>query len=216
MNLPQLFRSYELSANRADEAFLKMENEHPACIKCELYCSDCCHAVFGLFMIEAAYIQHHFSKLDSQVRRKALLRGDEADRDLRRLEQKLRRYKDDPRMSTVIMAKERIRCPLLDETQQCVLYPHRPVTCHVYGIPTAIQGKARVCGKTAFKGEKSYPLFDLDSVHRDLFALSKELLESAGNKDLDRASFLISVSKAINTPLEDLLNETLEESGRNR
>jgi len=33
MNLPQLFRSYELLANRADEAFLKMENEHPACIK---------------------------------------------------------------------------------------------------------------------------------------------------------------------------------------
>lgn len=210
MNLTQLFRSYELLTDRADEAFLKMEADYAACTRCEIHCSDCCHAVFGLFIIEAAYIAEHFGGLDAAVRKESLIRGDQADRDLRRLEQKLRRYEDDPQMSTLILAKERIRCPLLDETQRCVLYAHRPITCRVYGIPTAIRGKARVCGKTGFKKGESYPIFDLDDVYRNLFALSQDLLQEMKCKDLERASFLISVSKTIGTPVESLLKEACQ------
>jgi len=53
------------------------------------------------------------------------------------------------------------------------------------------------------KGEQ-YPVFDLDSVYRDLFTLSNELLEEAGDKDVERASLLISVSKALKTPIQEL------------
>lgn len=205
MNPTQLFGSYELLMDRADTAFRKMQEEHGTCIRCERYCSDCCYAVFGLFLIEAAYIEQHFGQLDSEVKRETLLRCDDSDRDLRILEKRLQAHQDDPQMSSYALARERIRCPLLDDNLECVLYPYRPITCRVYGIPTKIQGKARVCGKAGFKKGETYPAFDLDGVYGDLFALSKELLKEAGDDDLDKASFLISVSKAINTPFEDLI-----------
>ena len=208
MKHSQLFHSYEFLVNRADASFRKMEKEHGTCIKCERHCSDCCHAVFGLFLIEAAYIKQHFDLLDSKECQEALLRCNNMDRDLKRLDVKLQTHEDDPQMQAYIMAKERIRCPLLGEEQDCILYPFRPITCRVYGIPTKIHGKAHVCGKAGFKKGEHYPAFDLDGVYKNLFALSKELVDSAGSKDSDKASLLISVSKAINTPLDYLIHET--------
>jgi hypothetical protein len=70
-----------------------------------------------------------------------------------------------------------------------------------------IQGKAHACGNAGFKDGESYPSFNLDEVQRELYLLSRELLDRAGRKDLERASLLISVSKAIKTPFKDLINE---------
>lgn len=207
MKLAQLFRSYDLLVDKADEAFKRMEKEHRDCIKCEPHCADCCHAVFGLFLIEAAFLKQHFDQLDGEEIREALLRCDDMERALKRLEIRLQKHEDDPQMQAYVMAQGRIRCPLLNENQDCILYPYRPITCRVYGIPTKIHGKARVCGKAEFKNGESYPTFDLDAVYRDLFNLSEELLKSEKQGDSEKASLLISVSKAINTPLEVIINE---------
>jgi hypothetical protein len=86
---------------------------------------------------------------------------------------------------------------------------HRPITCRVYGIPTKVQGKARVCWKADFKKDERYPVFDLDGAYRELYFLSTELLKGAG-EDTEKASLLISVSKAITTPLKYLLRQKLE------
>ena len=64
-----------------------------------------------------------------------------------------------------------------------------------------------MCWKAGFKKDERYPVFDLDGVYRELFFLSAEILKSAGKDDSERASLLISVSKAITTSLEDLLRE---------
>jgi len=207
MKSTQLFRSYELLVDKGDEAFRRMEKEHGDCIKCELHCADCCHAVFGLFLIEAAFLKQHFDQLDGEEIREALLRSDDMERALKRLEIRLQKHEDDPQMQAYVMAQERIRCPLLNENQDCILYPYRPITCRVYGIPTKIHGKARVCGKAEFKKSESYPAFDLDGIYRDLFNLSKELLNSGEHGDPEKASLLISVSKAISTPLEEIIDE---------
>lgn len=203
MNLTQLFRSYELLVDKADQAFHEMQQKYGECIRCERHCSDCCHAVFGLFSIEAAYLKQNFDQLGKEEIKTALLRCNEADRALKQLEKMLQSYRDDPNMQAYAMAREKIRCPLLDDNQECILYSRRPITCRVYGIPTKIQGKARVCGRSGFKKGESYPAFDLDEVQRELYLLSKKLL--AGNAE--KASLLISMSKAISTSLEDLINE---------
>jgi Fe-S-cluster containining protein len=207
MHLPQLLRSYELLADRADRSFETMVQEQGESVKCRQGCSDCCHAVFGLFLIEAAYVQNHFQRLDPEVQKASLLRCNEMERGLRRLEKKMQLHQEDPQMQNYIMAAERIRCPLLDEEQDCVLYTHRPITCRVYGIPTRIHGKARVCGRSGFQAGEPYPAFDLDGVYRSLYGLSLELLESGGDKDAEKASLLISISKVITTPLELLIRE---------
>jgi hypothetical protein len=112
-------------------------------------------------------------------------------------------------MQAYTIARERIRCPLLDEQNECILYHRRPITCRIYGIPTKIQGKARVCGKTGFKDNGPYPTFDLDGAYHDLYTLSRELLMDLGIDPSDRASLLISISKTIRTPLDELLHEDL-------
>jgi len=205
-----LFQSYELLVDKADAAFQEMQKEHGSCIKCEAHCSDCCQAVFGLFLIEAGYLKEHFDKLTDEEKKAALVRCKQAEKSLERLQKLLQAHEDDPQMKAYIMSRERIPCPLLNEHQECILYMYRPITCRVYGIPTKVQGKARVCWKSEFKKDERYPVFDLDRVHRELYFLSAELLKAAGEDNPERASLLISVSKAITTPLQDLLRQKLE------
>ena len=210
VNLTRLLKSYELLVDKADSAFQKMIKEHGPCIKCERHCSDCCHAVFGLFLIEAAYLKQHFDRLESKAVREALLRCNDTERAIKRLEIMQQRYEDDPRMQAYVLSRGRIRCPLLDEKQDCILYAHRPITCRVYGIPTKIQGLARVCGRAGFEKGESYPTFDLDGLYRDLHDLSKELLNSVKKGNPEKASLLISVAKAISTPHNELIHEVFE------
>lgn len=205
MSLDQLFRSYEFLSDRADIAFDQIQASHPDRIRCTRGCADCCHAVFGLFLIEAAYLKEHFGKLPGAVQRETLLRCREMDRRLKRLEVKLRLHEEEPGMQGLVLAQERIPCPLLNEHLDCVLYTHRPVTCRVYGVPTRVRGKGRVCGLSGFEGGQPYPVFDLDGAHRELHVLSRELLRLWPGSDPGRAALLVSVSKALTAPLEVLV-----------
>jgi Fe-S-cluster containining protein len=204
-----LFQSYELVADKADAAFQEVQKAHGSCVKCEPHCSDCCHAVFGLFLIEAGYLKEQFDKLNDEEKRAALSRCELAEKSLERLQNMLREHEGDPQMQAYIMSRERIPCPLLNEGQECILYLSRPITCRVYGIPTKVQGKARVCWKAEFKKDERYPVFDLDGAYRELYFLSTELLKGAGEDNPEKASFLISVSKAVTTPVKDLLRQKL-------
>jgi Fe-S-cluster containining protein len=205
MALDNIFNHYEDLVRKADASFHRMETEYGECMGCRIHCSDCCHALFGLFLVEAAHMQEHFQKLPEGERNAAFLRAGEADRELKKLEVKLQRYGHDPQMRALTLARERVRCPLLDQNDECILYPHRPITCRVYGIPTSIQGKVRVCPAAGFKAEETYPVFDLDGVYKALYQLSKEILVERGAEDLEKASLLVSVSKALKTPAEEIL-----------
>jgi Fe-S-cluster containining protein len=207
--IPSRFlQTYESLTSEADKAFQSMHKEHTSAMQCERHCSDCCHAVFGLFLLEAVYLKHYFDQLDSGEKEDVLQRGEQARKAQQNLEQKLYASRHNPEKQTYILAMERIRCPLLNDDQDCVLYPHRPVTCRAYGIPTRIHGKWRVCGKTGFsQQETKTAVFDLDGVYRNLHGLSKELLKSLGGKDPDKASLLISVSKALSISTKELMRE---------
>jgi Fe-S-cluster containining protein len=207
-----LFQRYELLVARADQAFHEMQKDYGSHITCELHCSDCCHAIFGLFLVEAAYLQQHFNRLPRKEKQAALLRGQRWDKEYRELEERLKVHAHDSQMVSHSLGRERIRCPLLTGRRECILYAYRPITCRVYGIPIVIQGKAHACGKAGFKSGDYYPSFNLDEVQRELHLLSRELLEGEGKKDLGSALLLISVSKAIQTPLKDLIRKDLHTS----
>ncbi|MHB1041981.1 MAG: YkgJ family cysteine cluster protein [Eubacteriales bacterium] len=202
----KLFQEYEALAAEADQAFLKMSEKFGAEIKCETGCADCCHSVFGLFLIESAYLNYHVGSMDEESRREAVSRGDESDRELEEVQKKLLAYDHDLEMKARAMAAERVRCPLLGEDDKCALYPFRPVTCRVYGIPAIIGGMVRACWKCGYEEEKDYPAYNLDGVYRKLYRLSQRLLEEAGRQDIERASLLVSVSQSIRTPVEGLFD----------
>jgi Fe-S-cluster containining protein len=216
MKTEQLFRDYEYLVDEAEEAFHRVAEEHESCIKCDLHCSDCCHAVFGLFLIEATYLRKHFEQMKDKAMQEAFARCERADKEMEKLQKMLETFEDDPQMQQYTLARERVRCPLLDDQDECVLYHRRPITCRLYGIPTRIQGKARVCGKSGFKQGEKYPVFDLDTMYSKLYVLSRELVEDAGQEDTEKASLLISVAKAIRTPVYDLIKNTFESSGEDK
>ncbi len=208
MKTEPIFRNYELLADRAEQAFRKIAEAYPQEVKCELHCDDCCHAVFGLFLIEAAYLKYHFDRLGPEAIREAILRCSDAERALRRLEVKLQRHEDDAEMQSYVFAMERVRCPLLNDNKECALYEHRPITCRVYGIPTRVNGRTRACSKCAFEKDKSYQGFDLDQAYRELFLLSQEFLRAHGKGDPEKAGLLISVPRVLTSPVELIISET--------
>ena len=208
MDFSYLFEPYDRLVSRADKSFERIAGEYPDCIACKPGCADCCHAVFGLFLIEAVFLKHDFDQLDEEEKQAALKRGLAAEKELKTLERTLEEFKDDPRMSAYSMARARIRCPLLSDENTCILYPYRPITCRIYGIPTMIQRVPRICGSTGFKKDQEYPIFNMDGVQKELFQLSKDLLTNEGNDAADeRASLLISLPKIIRTPIDDLVSE---------
>ncbi len=193
----RLFEEYEKLATGADRAFQKVQQEHDACVKCEAGCSDCCNAVFGIFPIEAMYLNRHFGDLGEEAKQQALKQGEIADRELLEMQKQLERCGDDQDGINRVMAGTRVRCPLLTEEQKCLIYDHRPVTCRAYGIPTRVGGKARACWKAGFESGKTYPVFDLDAMYRELYRLSGEALQMAGETDPEKAGLLVSISQAI-------------------
>jgi len=205
MMVTPLFEKYEVLVATADLAFREMRSQYPSCVKCEPLCSDCCHAVFGLFLIEAAYLRSQFEKLDRKERRQAVSRAARAEKEMGRMVSTAQKGGDP--QGSYPLEKARVRCPLLNEVDECVLYQYRPITCRVYGIPTAIQGKAHVCWKAKFEKEKAYPAFNLDEVNRKLYYLSREFLQGMGGSDPSKATFLVSVSKVIATRTPDLIRE---------
>jgi len=211
MDFSYLFEPYDRQVSLADKSFERIAGEYPNCISCKPGCADCCHAVFGLFLVEAVFLKNDFDQLGEKEKADALKRGLAAEKDLKTLERTLEEFKDDPGMSAYAMAKTRIRCPLLGDDDACILYPYRPITCRVYGIPTMVQGIPRICGSTGFKKDEAYPFFNMNGVQKELFQLSKDLLENA-KKDFaeERASLLISIPKIIKTTVEDLVNENPE------
>lgn len=199
-----LFEPYDQIVREADKAFQEIKGKYPQYVKCEIHCSDCCYAIFGLFLIEAFFLKYDFEKLDEKEKKKALERAEKANQDLLRIQQRIREFQHDPQMINYVLARERIRCPLLSEKNECILYPYRPIICRVYGIPLLIRGNVRACYKANFKKGKKYTTYNLDKTYKELFSLSKELIKVAGGKDESRASLMISVSKAISTPMEKI------------
>jgi Fe-S-cluster containining protein len=197
-----IFRRYQELVAGADNSFSAFKNEYDQQIKCEIQCSDCCSSVFGLFLVESAYLNIEFARLDRKKRREALLRGEKAHREWLQLEKRL---PENGGEDTLALARERVRCPLLDKGGKCLLYWARPLTCRVYGMPTLIDGKVRTCWKAGFGEGGGYPAYDLDGAYRELHALSKMMLARVGQKELDRASLLVSVARSISTPVENLL-----------
>ena len=209
MKLGSFFHNYELLVDKAETAFHNVVDKHGECVKCELHCSDCCNAVFGVFLVEALYIREHFDQIKEDQKQDIIERAKKVDQAIEDLQKKLKTFENDPRMQAYTLARERIRCPMLDDKDECVLYLRRPITCRVYGIPTKINGKTRACGKADFKNGETYPILDLDSVYRDLYILSRDILEEAKvkSKDEDKASLLISMSKVVQTSGDDLINK---------
>jgi Fe-S-cluster containining protein len=204
LDFSKTFVKYEVLVAQVDKIFAAMQEAHKDCVRCKIYCCDCCHAVFDVTLIESAYINHHFNKLlDRRKRRKILRRSERADRKFYQIKRKLQKMhvKEGKSSEEVLshLARERVPCPLLNDEKLCDLYASRPITCRVYGIPTSIGGTPHICGESGFKEGTAYPTVNLDNMNNRLIELSKDLLQEIGSNHPRMHMSLVPVSAALMT-----------------
>jgi len=204
LDFSKTFEKYETLVAQVDKIFTAMQDAHKDCVRCEIYCCDCCYAVFDVTIIESVYINHHFNRsLARRERRKILRRAERADRKFYQIKQKLQKmYVQEGRSPDEVLlhlAHERVACPLLNDKKLCDLYARRPITCRVYGIPTSIGGTPHICEQSAFKEGTSYPTVNLDNINDRLIELSKDVLQEIGSNNPKMHMSLVPVSAALMT-----------------
>jgi Fe-S-cluster containining protein len=201
LNFDLFFKRYEAVVSMADNAFEKVRESHSECIKCKIHCSDCCHALFDLTLIEALYINHKANELFRDDKKSRLEeKADIADRAVFKLKKKAYKEFEGGKSEDEIlkdMATKRLRCPLLNEEDKCDLYQFRPITCRLYGIPLSIGGKGHTCGVSGFQEGKEYPTVNMDIIQSRLYEISDAFVKSIGSKYAKLSEMLVPVSMAI-------------------
>lgn len=207
-DLSKIFDKYEILVAGVDKIFRSVQEAHPDCMRCRIHCADCCHAVFDLTLVEAAYMNHQFMRRFNEKDREPILtRAETVDRQYYKIKRKLQKMHVDegrsPEEVLLALSQERVRCPLLNEEDLCDLYASRPITCRVYGIPTSIGGQPHICEHANFQEGTAYPTINLDKMNDRLFALSKELLEDVGSTKQQMQMSLVPPSVALITEYDD-------------
>ena len=199
-----VFDRYETLAREADAVFSRVRGAFPDCVTCRQGCDDCCHALFDLTLVEAAYLNNAFLRaFPSGAARSAILeRAYAADREVHKIKRKAFKAQEageDVDAILTELGRKRVRCPLLGDDGLCVLYDQRPVTCRLYGVPTAIGGKGHVCGKSAFSPGTAYPTANVDKLHESLLSLSRELALHTSSGYAEIHTVLVPVSMTLVT-----------------
>ena len=208
-DLSDIFTRYEALRAEADAIFAKVKHDLPQCVVCKEGCSDCCNALFDLSLVEAMYLNKLF--VDTypygQQRSDILERAAESDRRLTKLKRDMYRATRDGKKTPEDVMKEvahlRMRCPLLGDDDRCLFYAQRPITCRLYGVPTAILGKGHVCGHSGFEQGKPYPTVHLDKIQERLHALSAEIKERCGSRFKELEEVYIPLSMTLLTKYDE-------------
>ena len=206
-DLTPYFEKYEKLSQLTDQVFDQVKTKYPECVTCKTECADCCHAMFDLSLIEALYINHQFKKRFTDEEQAALLEvANKADRQAYQIKRKAATAVKGGASETEVLeslAAERVRCPLLNDKDLCDLYDHRPITCRLYGIPTAIGGKGRTCQLSGFKAGEPYPTVNIEEIQNQLYALSAELIQDIKSKNFKMADILMPLSMALLTVFDE-------------
>ena len=214
--IENLFLQYEDIARKADLLFKTIQEKYPASVKCRVRCCDCCHAIFGVLPIEAAHINHHFNRLDRKVRRDALRRAEKAEAEMLKAKDRLKVFEDNPKMKVFGLGKQRVRCPLLQDSEECALYENRPIICRVYGVPYTLKKDDKelsyVCGISNFEEKASYPAVKLDNIYQKLVKVSMDMMTEAGYLNpAAKADLMLPLARILRMPFEEIIKGNLEE-----
>ncbi len=201
LDFSKFFEEYEKILQEVDAVFERVRQQHPEEVACVEGCSDCCHAMFDLSLIEALYLNHHLYEHFSPMDRDAVLnRADTADREAYKLKRQIFKASEEGQTASQILeqvSKMRVRCPLLNNEDKCDLYEYRPVTCRLYGIPMAIGSESHTCGRSGFDPGKSYVTVRMDKIQDRLLLLSQELVQSIPTRHTQLNEVLVPVSMAL-------------------
>lgn len=209
--IEDFFSKYENIARKADFLFKTIQEKYPLSVTCHIRCCDCCYAIFGVFPVEAAYLNYHFNRLERKIKRDVLRRAEKADDEMLKVKDRMRVFDDKPQMKVFGLGKQRVRCPFLTDKKECVLYEKRPIICRIYGVPYSLKDGEKensyVCSISNFQEKVEYPTVKLDKLYNELVKLSKELLTEGGTPiaKLNKANLMLPVSIVLRIPVEAII-----------
>lgn len=134
-----IYRTYEELLSEADQMFNTVRDMFIDKMQCRMGCSSCCHQLFSISAVEAAYISRAVKDLEAEtranMRHKALaylneLTGVEVD-EAQSIEAHSRIVGD---ALNKLVGRHHIPCPALKD-DACTIYSHRPLIARKYGIP---------------------------------------------------------------------------------
>lgn len=199
----EFFNRYEDIVSKVDDMVARIKSEYPQEVTCKVGCTDCCYAMFDLTLIEAMYLNKKFyGNIFDDQRSKILENADRADREAYRIKRKVYKEHQKGVPDEAIfeeVGKKRVRCPLLTDSGECILYTYRPITCRVYGVPMYINGEVHTCAQSGFVTGKQYPAIYIEKIHQKLLQLSHELVGSIPTKHIKLGEVLVPVSMALLT-----------------
>jgi Fe-S-cluster containining protein len=215
--LEKAFQHYEKLTEAANKIFEKIKSDFPREMTCRLGCSDCCHALFDVSLIEALYLNYHFNTDFDPERRAALIeKANRADRTVYKIKRDARKRLEgggSDEELLVSLSAERVRCPLLDKDNRCEMYEFRPVTCRLYGVPTEIGGLSHSCGLTGFSKGKSYPTVHMEKMNQQLFGLAVAFVRDIESKFAQLSELVMPVSASLLTVFDDQFLGIVDEAG---
>jgi len=211
------FAEYEALVALSEKTFKQVAEQYAEQVNCRIGCDDCCYALFDLSLIEAIYINHKFNEAFNASRLASLKEAaNRIDRQIHKIKRSAHRDLMAGKNEELIlmeMAAVRVECPLLNDAHQCELYAHRPITCRLYGIPTAIGGIGYTCGKSGFKEGEAYPTVNLDPIQRKLHDISADLVKAIRSSYADLADMLVPLSMALITDYDQTFLGTKDVTG---
>jgi Fe-S-cluster containining protein len=203
----KMFTQYEVLAGAADRIFEKVKQEFSKEMTCNKGCSDCCHALFDVSLVEALYLNHHFNNRFAGEDRETLIeKANRADRTIYKIKRDARKRLEKGHTEEdllVSLAAERVRCPLLNSQNQCDLYEYRPITCRLYGVPTEIGGLTHSCGLSGFIKGKSYPTVHMEKMNYQLFSLATAYVQEISSRYNELSGLVMPVSAALLTEFDE-------------
>ncbi len=137
-------------------------------------------------------------------------RYEKAEDEMLKAKDRLKVFEDNPKMKVFGLGKQRVRCPLLQDSEECVLYENRPIICRIYGVPFSLKDgkkeKAYACGLSGFQENVTYPTVKLDKIYQELCNLSKELFTEAGYiQPGKKANLMLPLSRILRMSFEAIV-----------
>ena len=203
MDFSKYFKRYESLVSQVNDVFKKVEAEFPEKVKCGDGCSECCHAIFDLTFIEALYLKTQFNdQFSGKLKHDIITAASDIDRKIYKLKKKIADEAKSDKAELEIIAKLsriKIKCPLLDKENKCIMYDKRPIACRVSGIPSSSNGFSHICGLSGFDKGQKYPTLNMDIVYKQLYKISNDLVRGINSKHKKMGDILAPVSMAILT-----------------
>ncbi|HEU0265438.1 MAG TPA: YkgJ family cysteine cluster protein, partial [Geobacterales bacterium] len=138
--MDELITAYSALLGRVDTWFAGCMARHGESIACGKGCSECCHGLFDITLLDAALLLQGFERLPEATRKEVVGRCEAILERLRRFWPDLSHpfilnIREEEAWEEVMPEDDDTPCPLLALDGSCLLYDYRPMTCRLNGLP---------------------------------------------------------------------------------